>query len=884
MDRPAYVLALRLVGSPEDAEDVVQQAYLNACRSLRDGPPPDEARTWFLTVVANAAKNHLQASGRRARREAAVRTRGSGANSEANEELVAALRAALDGLEPESRALVSLCYEQGCSQREAARILDLPLSTLSDRLNRGLEGLRKALQAAGYAAAPAIMVDALKQTAPAAPASLTAFVKSLVAGGAAQAAGAATASAAGSLALGWKIAAGLLLTALLGLGGVAGWKYWHSTTAAPAIPSATNNPQPAAAPMLVTPRGADAKDAFARVEKQGGPRVVLLGRQRNLVVPTGLRFQPVEARKLIEAVAELHGLKVVWLKDGALAVLQRSAADAEVDEVLAGLKSPEAAKRWGTAWRAGWVEDLRVIEPSLAAAEGADAQVCREVLRSMSRLNLNSVAAISGERALALLEKFAGGQDKETRGRAASALGEVGGDRALALLRKLAGDPDRDVRWYAVRAIGRSGGDNALALLEKLTEDRDACYDAASALGKLGGAKALAIIERLAGGQDKEMRGKAASALGEVGGDRALAILEKLSSDQDNGVRRNAVSALGPIGGDRVLALLGKFAKDEAQDVRASAASGLGELGGAEALAILGSLAQDQAPQVRGAVAHALGKIGGEKAVGLLAKLAGDPDGDPSQTVSWSAIQALGQIGGDKALAVLEKIAADENPSAKYPAATVVLSHADAGGVRVPAILEKLADNREHQGQNLSQSQELKFAQLIEGWGDRGGDKPLALLEKFAGNQDPAVRGGAAGALGQIGGDKAWALLEKLAEDKDPYVRLAAAMALGRSGSEKGPKLLGACAGDENPGIRSFAINVLREIGGEKSRDVLLKRLAEEKDRDTLEIVSFSLRSNFPGDPVVEQALKDFKLPDPPKPEIRPRSHPQPIPAPPEVF
>jgi hypothetical protein len=64
--------------------------------------------------------------------------------------------------------------------------------------------------------------------------------------------------------------------------------------------------------------------------------------------------------------------------------------------------------------------------------------------------------------------------------------------------------------------------------------------------------------------------------------------------------------------------------------------------------------------------------------------------------------------------------------------------------------------------------------------------------------------------------------------------------------------------------------------------------LATEKEREVLLMVRETLPRYFSGDPAVEKALKDFKLPDQPKPEPTPRPQPAPKPepilAPPEVF
>lgn len=59
-----YTLALRLMGDPEDACDVVQEAYLRAFRGIRRFRGDAAFATWMYRITANCAATHL---GRRRR-------------------------------------------------------------------------------------------------------------------------------------------------------------------------------------------------------------------------------------------------------------------------------------------------------------------------------------------------------------------------------------------------------------------------------------------------------------------------------------------------------------------------------------------------------------------------------------------------------------------------------------------------------------------------------------------------------------------------------------------------------------------------------------------------------------------------------------------------
>ena len=60
----AYALALRLMGSTEDARDVVQEAYLRAYKGIGRFRGDAQFSTWLYRIVANCATTHL---GRRQR-------------------------------------------------------------------------------------------------------------------------------------------------------------------------------------------------------------------------------------------------------------------------------------------------------------------------------------------------------------------------------------------------------------------------------------------------------------------------------------------------------------------------------------------------------------------------------------------------------------------------------------------------------------------------------------------------------------------------------------------------------------------------------------------------------------------------------------------------
>ncbi len=217
---PAYRLAVYVLDSPDAADDVVQQSYLEALDKIRPGSARESERTWFLTLVANRARDYKRRERSRKKREASVNMRGRvyGTGSEPGNAMIAALRGALSALDAKYRLPLLLCYQEDMSHSEVAAVLRMPRTTVSKYVNVGLAKLRKALERAGYVMLPTVVIGSLKQTAPAVPASLVGKVEALVAQSAMKTGAAASASAAAKGGLAMKLIAGIVLAASVAAG------------------------------------------------------------------------------------------------------------------------------------------------------------------------------------------------------------------------------------------------------------------------------------------------------------------------------------------------------------------------------------------------------------------------------------------------------------------------------------------------------------------------------------------------------------------------------------------------------------------------------------------------------------------------------------------
>ena len=147
----AYNLARWLTRNPQDAEDVVQNAYLRAFRFFA-GFHGGSARTWLLKIVRNTSYTWLHQN--RAPYSATAfdeQLHTNTAESENPETLLLRkadcqlLNQALDELPPEFREVLVLLELEGLSYKEIAEVMGIPIGTVMSRLARARHRLRESL-------------------------------------------------------------------------------------------------------------------------------------------------------------------------------------------------------------------------------------------------------------------------------------------------------------------------------------------------------------------------------------------------------------------------------------------------------------------------------------------------------------------------------------------------------------------------------------------------------------------------------------------------------------------------------------------------------------------------------------------------------------------
>ncbi|MGH2682698.1 MAG: RNA polymerase sigma factor [Actinomycetota bacterium] len=138
-----YRLALHLVRDRQTAEDVTQEAFLNAYKSLHRFRGQARFSTWLYRITRNCAVDAI----RRRERQRRVAERAAEEGVEADSSLRAALSMALEGLPPELREGFVLIEVFGLSYREAAQVLGVVPGTLKSRMHRTRRLLIEALEA-----------------------------------------------------------------------------------------------------------------------------------------------------------------------------------------------------------------------------------------------------------------------------------------------------------------------------------------------------------------------------------------------------------------------------------------------------------------------------------------------------------------------------------------------------------------------------------------------------------------------------------------------------------------------------------------------------------------------------------------------------------------
>jgi RNA polymerase sigma-70 factor (ECF subfamily) len=141
--------AKRLTMNQTDAEDLVQETFMQAWKSFEHYEPGTNCRAWLYKILFNKFDHHRRKKYTRAKyfQEADDLTFLSASyQAPVPENLTdTEVIAALNKLPDHYRSVVLLADVQEFDYKEVAAILDIPIGTVMSRLNRGRAQLKKSL-------------------------------------------------------------------------------------------------------------------------------------------------------------------------------------------------------------------------------------------------------------------------------------------------------------------------------------------------------------------------------------------------------------------------------------------------------------------------------------------------------------------------------------------------------------------------------------------------------------------------------------------------------------------------------------------------------------------------------------------------------------------
>lgn len=154
----AFSLALRILGDPETAEEVVLDVFWSIWKHA-GAFTPERGRftTWLHSLVRNRAIDQLrrrrarppQAPAREEEPEEAAASDPTVEELAEAEELAQAIRVAMAALPEAQRRVLELAYFHGWTHREIAEYLGEPLGTVKSRLHLGLRKIHDELAKRG---------------------------------------------------------------------------------------------------------------------------------------------------------------------------------------------------------------------------------------------------------------------------------------------------------------------------------------------------------------------------------------------------------------------------------------------------------------------------------------------------------------------------------------------------------------------------------------------------------------------------------------------------------------------------------------------------------------------------------------------------------------
>lgn len=152
-----YRFVVKHIGWGSDAEDLTQQAFVEAAQGYATFRGASELSTWLYGIAMNLVRNYLSRAPHRRfafeDEEVLADTRSDSPDPSeqlAQTQMIRALQKELDELPPEMRDVLLLVALDELSYEDAAVMLSIPVGTVRSRVSRARSTLRKRLSASRH--------------------------------------------------------------------------------------------------------------------------------------------------------------------------------------------------------------------------------------------------------------------------------------------------------------------------------------------------------------------------------------------------------------------------------------------------------------------------------------------------------------------------------------------------------------------------------------------------------------------------------------------------------------------------------------------------------------------------------------------------------------
>jgi RNA polymerase sigma-70 factor (ECF subfamily) len=151
-ERRTYRFLLKHVAQADDAEDLAQETFLQAYRSLTGFRGEGQFTTWLIGIALNVARNHHNRSrapagaGDADELESLLADTGDPVETAQRLAHLRAVQLAISELPPEQRECVTVIALEGLGYEDASRILGVPVGTIKSRLARARAKLAEAVK------------------------------------------------------------------------------------------------------------------------------------------------------------------------------------------------------------------------------------------------------------------------------------------------------------------------------------------------------------------------------------------------------------------------------------------------------------------------------------------------------------------------------------------------------------------------------------------------------------------------------------------------------------------------------------------------------------------------------------------------------------------